>query len=212
MSNQIQTNYEVSNLEAFKKNILDTAIKTPRTSFKPILKFAKHGQWILGQDKDEVTLNAKVAVWAPSLLEGWIGWQNGKVVGEHMRPVSGENIELIEREPIDEITKSDGWAKQVSFEARFLDSDQLEVIYKASSDGGLDAFYDLVRKIGAQFGNSSEYINPVVQLSRTSYVHKEFGLIYKPEFKVVDWMSLTSPTLYSQADKPQLEIDPDNLL
>lgn len=217
MATEIATSYDITNLEIFKQNVIDTAVKTPRSSFKPILKFAKHGQWVLGSDKDEVTLDTKLAVWSPSLMEGWIGWQNGKVVNEHMRPISGSNIDLIEREPLEELSESDGWFKQVAFEGRFTAADTIEVIYKASSGGGRDAFYELVRKIGMQFNKDSDYINPVISLSRESYTHKQFGVIYKPQFVVQDWMSVSSTALYSgvvNADPPEpsTAIDPQNLL
>lgn len=212
MAQQIVTNYRVGNLDAFKRNVNDTVAKTPRTTFKPILKFAKHGQWILGRDKDEVTLNAEVAVWAPSLLEGWIGWQNGKVVGEEMQAISGADIESIKRNPIDPVQKSDGWHKQVSFEGRFLKGDKTEFNYKASSGGGRDAFYELVYEIANQFDKSPDFINPIVQLGRDSYTHKEYGVIYKPAFFVVDWMSLTSTMLYSDTQLLEEGIDPQDLI
>jgi hypothetical protein len=205
LNREINTGIDVKNLEAFKKNVINAAIKTPRSRFKPILKFAKHGQWILGKDKDEVTLGERVAIRAPSMLEGWIGWQNGKVVAEKMAPIGSQDIKLDDLEPIAPVNRADGWYRQVSFDARFIEADdQLEVNYKASSDGGRDSFYELVHKIAIQFDVDENFINPVVKLSRSSYQHKEYGLIYKPQFEVVDWMSLHSTELYSKAQHTAL--------
>jgi len=216
MANDIITNYSIEHLDKFKQQVTKAAEQAPTSSFRPILKFTKQGEWVLGKERDEVTMGTRLVIFGPSMQEGWIGWQNGKVVGEKMHPVGEVNVENIQLEEIAKIQNSDGWYRQVSLEMKFLaGADNLQVLWKASTAGAKEAFYDVVRSIAAQFMVSQDFINPVIELDNSSYQHKSYGTIYKPQLNVVDWMSFSSPDLFSKTAKyelPQGEIDVDNLL
>jgi hypothetical protein len=214
MATDIITNYSTENLAQFKKQVTASAQNAPVQSFKPIIKFTKAGDWVLGKDRDEITPGTRLVVFGPSMQEGWLGWQNGKVVGEKMRPISGTDVDDIEREEIAKIAPNDGWYRQIGLEMKFQEGpDKLQVLWKASTAGARDTFYRLVRSIAGQFLLSEEYVNPVITLDRSSYQHQTYGTIYKPELTVVDWMSFKSDQLYSVAEALELEkIDVNNMM
>ncbi len=208
------------NLAAMQKKFAAAAAKEPETGFLPILKFVREGEWQLGKDRDEITLGTRFVIRATSMQEGWIGWQNGKVVGEKMRPVSGVPIDDITLEPISKITKKDGWQEQKSFEGKFLNSGT-DAVYKTTTHGGKQIAISVLHAIVAQMTVYPTFPNPVVELGAGSYTHPEHGKTYKPELEIIDWMAVDSAALLSETDDavalPMMEegeeeyIDPDDL-
>ena len=70
-----------------------------------------------------------------------------------------------------------------------------EVIFKANTDGGIKAIVmmvDLVRdRINS--GQHDGKIVPIVLLEKDSYQHGQYGKVWFPVLKTIDWMSLDGP-------------------
>jgi hypothetical protein len=66
-----------------------------------------------------------------------------------------------------------------------------QVVYKASSKGGINAMDDLIKAIGLQLDADDTKPVPVVKFAFDTYNHKEYGKTYVPVLEVVDWIELT---------------------
>lgn len=198
MTNQDVAPLQTQAMSDFQRNIAAAAEKQVlEVGFTPILKFHKHGKWLLGADKDNVTPGAQFVIRSASIQEGWIGWQNQKVVKEIMRAISGESVEDIHREPIAQIQDGDGWYEQYAFEGKFL-ADGNPAVFKTSSQGGKGAVFSVIKEIAVAFKDHPAFLNPVVALEVVDYKHPKWGTIYKPEFEVITWMANDSEELLSQ--------------
>jgi len=191
-------------IQEMQKRFTAAADKAPESTFLPILKFTRRGDWVLGKDADEVTEGTVVVLRTDSIREGWLGWQNGKVVGEKMQPVSGADVNDIPREDIVKVTKKDGWALQYSVEGK-LKTGHPAFVYKTTTHGGKTAMTTLIQQISQQFRVNQQYINPVIELNVDSYVHPEYGETFTPELDIIDWMAIDSTDLLSEKPEDQIE-------
>lgn len=162
-----------------------------------LLKFSK-GDWLAGEDQEDVEVGTKYVANMDQLMVGWIKWVDNKPVEQIMGPVA-EGFQPPRRNTlgdedeseweIDENTSRprDPWQFSNYIVLQAEDSDEL-FTFATSSRGGLGAIGELSKAYGKEMrSRPDEY--PVIEIGTTSYQHrdKRIGRIYVPTFKIVDW-------------------------
>ncbi len=161
------------------------------------LSFSK-GEFLFGQDKEEVPLGTKFIANMAGLKIGWKRWGAKKVIDERMGLLS-EGFRIPSRSELGDMDQSqwereekdgslrDPW--QLTNELTFLpvDGDE-EFVFGASSKGGIGAIGQLCKDYGKLYRQKPGKA-PVIKLGRNSYLHKTFGKLYNPVFELVDWVN-----------------------
>jgi hypothetical protein len=161
-----------------------------------LLRFTK-GDYLAGQDDDEVAVGTKYVVNMDELMVGWIRWENnkptdhimGRVVDNYQPPRRNElgDTDKTMWEVDNQGKEKDPW--QFSNYLLFWGIDDSELYtFASSSKGGLNSIGDLCKAYGKVMSqHPDEY--PIIELGVSSYVHpnKEFGRIKVPVLKIVGW-------------------------
>ena len=170
---------------------------THRNIVGELLKFSK-GDWLVGQDNEEVKVGTQFVANMHELLVGWIRWQDnkptdhimGKVVDSYQPPRRSElgDTDSHEWEVDDRGDPRDPWQLSNYLLMKGMVDGELYT-FTTGSKGGRDAIGDLSKdygKVMAQHGDEF----PVVAISVRSYEHpnKSYGRIKTPEFKIVGWV------------------------
>jgi hypothetical protein len=166
-----------------------------------LLKFNK-GDYLAGEDEEEIEFGKKLVCNMDQLLVGWVKWVDnrpdqelmGLIVEGHQAPKRDSLGDLDESQwELDSTGKArDPWQfsnyllmKEVGADGK--DEDKL-FTFATSSRGGLNAIGDLCKTYGKEMRmRPDEY--PIVELGGGSYNHpnKEFGRIKFPTLKIVGW-------------------------
>jgi hypothetical protein len=127
-----------------------------------------------------------------SLQWGYIAFLDSKMVGEQMFSVT-EPLPLATELP----DVGAEWKPQRSVNMKCINGDDagVEVMFKASTFGTIDAMNELIRAVHDRItgGRHSNKIAPIVHLEKSSYQHKQYGPISTPVLTIVNWMSLEGP-------------------
>jgi len=175
------------------------------------LKFSK-GEYIAGQNKEELRLGKRLVVNIPGMQLGWVRWSGGK-------PVENRMALLIERRRIesrDELSDSDEslWERDdrgdpqdpwvLTYSVEMSDPANSEVYsFSTTSKGGEKAIGKLLKAFGPKH-RMEPHLLPIVELQRESYEHanKRFGKIYNPLLPIIGW---------TDADNPSVDVDDPSL-
>jgi len=168
--------------EAFQSNIVGD-----------LLKFNK-GEWLAGQDEEEIPLGTELVAAVHILQSGWMRWEDSKPVeiimgmrSEGFRPPPRESLGHTDKSQWGELNGKiiDPWRRT---DTLLLADPQTGRIFTFSpaSDGGLQAIKGLMREYGPHMRINPNDI-PVVTLGSTWYKHPEYGKTYKPTLEVTDW-------------------------
>jgi len=166
-----------------------------------LLKFSK-GDWLTGQQGQEIPEDTKLVAIMDSLTVGWQRWESQRPVAYRMglliegfvpppREELGDNEEdLWERDDRDEAR--DPW--QLTNYLQFVDPKNTQQVYTytTSSKGGLSAVARLCREFGrAREKELRKDQYPLVMLSGGSYAHRDraLGRIKFPQFLIVGWVN-----------------------
>src|SRR3954469_15561729 len=168
------------------------------------LKFSK-GEYIAGQNKEELRLGKRLVVNMPGMQLGWVRWSQGKRVENRMSL-------LIERRRIearDELGDSDEslWDRDdrgdpqdpwvLTYSVELSDPANSEVYsFSTTSRGGEKAFGKLLKAFSTKHRMEPNLL-PIVELQRESYNHtnSRFGKIYNPLLPIVGWTDADSPSV-----------------
>ena len=167
-----------------------------------LLKFNK-GDWLEGQDDNEVAVGTKFAACMDQLMVGWVKWVDGKPERQEMGLLTEGHTPPSRKSlgDTDETTweldaqgkPRDPWQfsnylllKQPG--KKFV-PDQAWT-FATSSRGGIGAVGELCKKYGKEMRSHPDQ-NPVVEVGVDSYNHpnKEFGRIKVPVLTLVGWES-----------------------
>lgn len=171
---------------------LSTALKSLANDVGPsgvvLLKMDKTGSWVFGADQTEVQEGSKWAVNPFSFVHGYIAWGDGEVLGEKMVPVTQPLPEMETAPP----NAKRGWEIQVGMSLKCLNGEDagMECRFSTTSVGGKRAVQELAVEIAAQVEADQSQPVPVVALERDHYMHKSYGKIYTPEFRVLEWVGM----------------------
>lgn len=159
-----------------------------------LLKFSK-GDYLAGQDNEEVPEGTELIANMDEMLAGWIKWQDNKPVEQIMGKVS-DGYQPPRRNELGDDDKAQ-WDVDLKGEPRdpwqfsnmlILKGDKELFTFTTSSKGGLNALGDLSKVYGtAMAQRPDEY--PVIVLGSDAYDHRKrtLGRIKVPTFKVVGW-------------------------
>ena len=179
---------------------VDTASIIGRSGM-PMLQFKRdgNGTWSFGQRRTVVEDGSRWAVNPTTFKYGYICFGDGnKVIGERLVSVFQEMPDLAELPD-----KGFPWKEQWGVNLKCLDGTDAgtEVIYKPTTDGGIQAVAGLLDAVRDRL-NSDQHdgkVSPIVLLEKDSYPHPQYGKVWTPTLTVDDWMLLSGP---APAPKP----------
>ena len=197
MSNALTTtNNENTSVAVSGNPFLDAANDMGAGTSALYLKFdGNTGDYSFGKDQEELENGTRVAVAPSEFKNGWICWNDSKVLEEIMvRITEGKppaKHTLTDHGPYEDAEK-DGWSQQSSAQFRDIETGS-EYLYKTSSAGGRIALANLVQDYGKAFQRHPGEL-AIVELSNTSFeaknrkTGKKLGKKYAPMFKIVGWV------------------------
>lgn len=194
-------------LGAIQKTVL--AHRNDDTGGVAFLKMGKSGIWVYGADEMEIEEESLWAVNPASFKTGYIAWEQGNTAGG---PV-GEEMRSITEDPLvsTDLPHLDGakWNQQIGFQVACINGEDAgtQAVFKSSSKGARGAFDDLLQQLMTHYkaNPGADKVVPVIELLVDSYKHKEYGKIYKPVFKIVEWATMEG---VMQTDEPEDEPEP----
>jgi len=159
------------------------------------LKFSK-GEWLLGQNDDEVALGRRLAANMDELSIGWIRWADGKPVERRLgllsqgyKPELREALGFTDQESweLDEEGRpKDPW--NFTNELPLADPDDGEqMTFSASSKGGISCVGNLCKAYAREYREKAGQV-PVIELGRDSYKHAKYGKTYVPVLTITGWV------------------------
>ena len=170
-----------------------------------ILKMDKTGTWCFGADQTEVQEGSQWAVNPFSFIHGYIAWGEGEVLGEKMVPLAQPLPDLSEMPAPPNAKK--GWELQLGMSLKCLNGEDagMECRYTATSVGGKKAVQSVGMAIATQVDKDQSKPVPVVTLETDHYQHKQFGRIFTPEFKIVEFIGMEGKAEPAAAPAPAVE-------
>ena len=162
-----------------------------------LLRFTK-GDYLAGQDDDEVPEGTQFVANMDEMLLGWIRWEANKPT-DHIMGKLSEGYQPPRRNELGDTDKEqwevdatgqqrDPWQFSNYLLMKAVSSDGELYTFTTSSRGGLNALGDLCKVYGtAMAQHTDEY--PIVALGVNAYDHpnRAFGRIKVPTFKMVGW-------------------------
>lgn len=164
-----------------------------------LLKFSK-GDWLVGESSDEIPIGTQFVANMGELLRGWVRWQDnkptdhvmGKVMLRYQPPRRNElgDLDKSQWEVDDKGNERDPWQETYYLLLKgYGDGNDDELFtFAASSKGGRDAIADLSNEFSKGKRRQKGEVYPIVAIGTGFYLHKEFGRIKTPEFKIVGWV------------------------
>jgi hypothetical protein len=162
-----------------------------------LLKFSK-GDWLVGQDNEEIPDGTQFVANMDQLLLGWIRWNDnkptdhimGKVLQAYQPPRRSElgDTDEHEWEVDDRGDPRDPWQLSYYLLMKGMSDGEL-FTFATGSGGGRKGVAILMRDYGKVLAqHPSEY--PVVALAQSSYEHsnKSIGRVKEPRFDIVGWV------------------------
>lgn len=169
-----------------------------------LIKFSK-GDWLMGQDEQQVKAERQFTCVMNDLMIGWTRWQDNKPTAQHM----GRLVEGFTPPKREELGDDDDTLWDVGTDGKTRDPWQFTnslilknpgtsgaeesdlFTFSTSSRGGINAIGDLCKayvRLSKEKGPGS----PIVVLSQSSYKHPnpEYGRIKKPVLEIVGWEPL----------------------
>lgn len=165
-----------------------------------LLKFSK-GDWLAGEDQEEIEAGTQLVADMESLSIGWVRWQDNKpdqqimgLVKDMYRPPLRATLGDHDEEKWETDNNGnprDPWQFSnylvLKLPGETADEENL-FTFATSSKGGLGAVGELCKVYGKAMRSRPDEF-PIVALQVDSYMHpnKEFGRIKFPIFEVVGW-------------------------
>lgn len=172
------------------------------------LKFSK-GEWLKGQNDDEVELGTRLAANMAELSIGWIRWEDGKPAERRMgllaqghKPEARNDLGYADQSQWedDETGKpKDPWNFTNELPLANIETGE-QMTFSASSKGGIGAIGNLCKAYGKEYRQRDGLV-PIIELQRDSYKHKVYGKTYVPLIPIVDWVENGSIPEPAQGDE-----------
>lgn len=205
------TNTDVAtkeNLPATENPFEEVGRQANRVIVGDLLRFSK-GDYLYGQDNNEMPVGSKMIANMDQLLRGWIRWEDNKPAEQIMGLVV-EGYKLPKRESLgwqdknqweidDRGQARDPWQETYYMLLRELDKDGKPLAgdeglytFTTASVGGKDAVILLCKEYGKWMRMQPDKF-PIITLDMEKYNHpnKSYGVIKKPKFLFnprTDWI------------------------
>jgi len=177
---------DLMQLDNFLKGLQHFRDTAPVTG-KPLLKFIKTGQWMLGVNNEPAD-EALLAINPLSIRLGYVAWAGGQVVAESPLIPFTQGWTAVDRSAV---LDKGAIAQKYLFEGKLIENDaSIECVYSAATDGGAKAVVALIDEIYKRAAQGANHLVPVVELSVDSYKHPQYGITYKPVFKIDHWCDM----------------------
>jgi hypothetical protein len=200
----VETSFNLPELPAdfaaqLSAGIAESRASTVLSGGMPLLRMAKSGEWLFGQNNVDVAPDSRWVVNIVSMSHGYVCWvdngpgnkntKEGEVMARMTQPKPAKPAPIRNTE----------FKEQRSFQAKCLDGEDrgTEVQYNTNSDGGLKAFDKLALTVQRTLDayrqlppGSPAYVFPVLRLGSEFYDDIRYGRIYKPIFEVVGWADM----------------------
>jgi hypothetical protein len=167
-----------------------------------LLKFSK-GDWLAGEQNEEIPLGTQFVANMDELMRGWIRWEDGKPNDHRMGPVA-QRFQPPRRGELGDLDKSqwevdekgnerDPWQESFYLLLKGTGDDDELYTFAASSKGARDCIGALCKDYSKGKRMQKEGMFPVVAIGTDHYDHpkKEYGRIKTPVLKVVGWAPAT---------------------
>jgi len=179
-----------------------------------LLKFNK-GEYIAGQENEEISLNTKVVFNTDNVLIGWQRWEDNKpvewemgLVNKGFQPKTRSELgytDESEWETFEDGKVKDPWTYGNQAVCKTLGRKPELFTLTVGSKGGRQAMGDLLvayTEAALEEGHKEDY--PIIALGRDFYMHsnKAFGKVWVPVFKIVGWQPRKEWELPEQVEKP----------
>ena len=206
----------MNNLPVSAKDFIGAIAKTTQrlgadSTGMQYLKLSKGGFWIYGIDDIDVEEGSKWAINPNSLATGYVAWPingTGKPLGEEMRGITDDPI--IESQ-LPSVGDNAAWNQQVGMQLMCISGEDVgvEVVFKASSKGGLSGFSTMLNAVMQHFKDNAntDLVVPVIDLLVDDYKHPTYGKIYTPIFEILDWIKIDSMPAPDAPDEQEPEPD-----
>ena len=174
-------------------NSVDTSAYGGRSGL-PMMLFKREGSgtYVVGQKKVVVEVGSRWAINPTTFRWGYVAFSKDNKVHERLVPVSKPKPDVTtlpetEAEWQDEMT--------VNMKCVSGIDEGLEVVFKASTDGGLKEVMRLLEKVRDRI-NSGEHdgkIAPIARLKKDPYPHSDYGRVWIPVLEIDEWVTLDGP-------------------
>jgi hypothetical protein len=198
-------NLALASLQGLKKNLQNVVTSMPaKLGGDPILRLGKDGIWVYGADSVEVQEGSLWAINPFSLVHGYVCWtrwedyklkKKNELVGETMVSMNTplpDPSQLRKYEVEGHPGEFWGYAFAIGFNLACTNGDDkgVQVVYKPTSVGGVNACREIIDKIMAQLDADISKPVPLVDLGSGTYKHKSYGTVVTPEIKIKGWAAL----------------------
>lgn len=202
VANTNQGSTAVGALLGLKQGLSNVAQTIVVKGGDPFLRLLRDGSWVYGAENTEVQDGSLWAINPLSIQHGFVSWSDNKkgsneVLGEVMVPMTQPLPS--QGELRDTGTR---WDQQLAFQVSCVTGDDVgtQVLYKATSVGGMNAIKGLIGDIMKQLDKDGAKPVPVVELQNDSYMHKTYGKTYVPIFAVKRWEALDATELTGEVE------------
>lgn len=172
--------------------LMQSSNALPQSSDKPFLTF-KDGEWTFGAEHAEIEKGGLWAVNPNSFKFGFVEWFEGEAGGEYLvgvgQPYSVDDLKLEfdSEHPDHQIAPAIG----VEFLCIGGADENVEVYFKTSTKGGVDAVNKLALQIAKNSIANPEKPIAVISFDSSSYMHKKYKRkTYTPVLNIdgfTDW-------------------------
>lgn len=168
----------------------------------PLLRLLKDGQWVVGSEDTVIAAGTEAIVNPMSFQTGYSCWTN-RAPGQGKNELMGEEMWGIgsmkppaSSLPVHHDPRTQDlcqWKDAMSVDIKMLEGamQNQQVLYKATSVGGIRAMSALLDAIMARIDAGSEYVCPIIALGSDSYNHNSYGRTYVPVLEIVGWADMT---------------------
>lgn len=165
-----------------------------KTIVGKLLKFNK-GDYLAGEDEDEIDEGTQLVANMDELMVGWIRWSDKRPTDQIMGRVS-EGYQPQRRNELGDEDKGkwevdaqgreqDPWSFSNYLLLKAVDGEDI-FTFTTASKGGLNAIGELCKGYGKLMRQKPDEF-PIIELGTDSYTHKEYGRVKTPKFKIVGW-------------------------
>lgn len=201
-------NLSVANIrEQLSKNLQETP-RSNTGSGKNYLRFDPDEKWwVYGKSKTEVDPDSRFVVAPASIVHGYQAWHQKRPEWEATIPANADLSTIT----IPHLKAEKGAEYVRGFTCAGISGPEKGLTFEflSNTDGGKKFVERLMQDIIDN--EDEEYFYPILQLTEDNYEHKTHGLIGKPDYELVDWMTEEQAmgTDEPSADEPEPEPEPE---